>query len=129
VIRHRLCGRVEPRGITPRRLAAARRALRREQDRYALFRDEVAAEQPTPEDRIEQADIDLIRYDQGHRDLAALHWRKGRRMLASVDPTVREEILTRWNNHRWLPADAGYFVDFVWTELLRRGLIKKGDYA
>ena len=120
-MRHSLRGRPRLRGITPRRLAAAVRALRRERERLILFADQVAAEQPTPEGRVTQADLDLVDYDQGHRDLAAKHWRWGRRQLARY-PEVAPEILERWNSHRWLPPYPGYFADFVRTELRKRGL-------
>jgi len=121
MMRHRLRGRVQPRGVTTRRLAAARRALTRERDRLALFAAEVAADQETPQQRIERSDLQLLAQDQAHRDLAAAHWRWGRRLLMRVAPAVRCEILERWNAS-WIPADAAYFADFVRRELTKRGI-------
>ena len=74
-MRHCIAHRPRLRGITSRRLAAARRALAKERQRLALFAEQVAAEQLSPEERITQADLDLLEYDQGHRELAAKHWR------------------------------------------------------
>lgn len=120
-IRHANISRLTPRGITPRRLAAAKRFLKRERDHLPLFADEVAAEQPTPEQRIEQADEDLLDYVQSHRDLAARHWKRARRWLSGVSEDTRAEITALWNR-RTCPPTAAYFADFVRSELRRRRL-------
>lgn len=120
MIRHSVRGRPALRGITPRRLAAAKRALARERDRYALFADEIAAEQPSPEERITAADLAVLDYDQGHRDLAAKHWRWGRKRLRRY-PEVTAEILAKWDPS-WIPETGSYFADFVRREFLARGL-------
>ena len=120
-IRHNVRHRPEPRGVTPRRLKAAEKALAKERRRLALFETQVADEQPTPEQRIERFDEQLLAADQGHRDLAAKHWRFGRRQLAVLSDSVRSEIIARWNASL-IPADAHYFADFVRRELRRRGL-------
>jgi len=120
-IRHRVRHRPEPRGTTPRRLAAARRALALERSRLALFVDEVAAEQPTPEERVAYFDQRQLQADKAHRNLAATHWRFGRRQLAVLSDSIRSEILSRWNASS-IPAEAHYFADFVRRELRRRGI-------
>lgn len=33
--------------------------------------------------------------------------------LESYDPGTRCALLTYWNGHRWLPADAGYLLDML----------------
>ena len=120
-IRHSLRHRIEPRGTTTRRLAAANRALKKERDRRPLFAEQIAAEQPSPEQRIEDADRCLLDYDQAHRDLAAAHWRRGRRWLSAIPADVRAEIVDLWNR-KTCPPTAAYFCDFVRRELKRRGL-------
>ena len=120
MIRHGIRGRPALRGVTPRRLAAAKRALARERARYALFAVEVAAEQPSPEERITAADLAMLDYDQGHRDLAAKHWRWGRKQLSRY-PDIAAEILSKWNRS-WIPDTGTYFADFVRRELRARGL-------
>lgn len=125
-IRHTVQYRPEPRGVTPRRLSAAKRALRRERERLTLFASEVAEEQETPEERIDRCDREMLRADQGQRDLAAKHWRWGRSQLSSVRAEVRAEILDRWNKS-WIPAHAAYFADFVHRELKRLGLPHADD--
>ena len=127
-IRHTLRSELQPRGITPRRLAASRRALKREQEELALFAGEVAAEQESPAERIEQIDADLATQDQGHRNLAARHWRWGRAVLREVSSEVRRDILDKWNRS-FIPPFPHYFADFVRRELLRRGILEPDDGA
>jgi len=66
-IRRRVLERVEPRGVTPRRLAAAESTLARERQRLALFARQVLAEQETAEDRLRRIDADNLRHDQPSR--------------------------------------------------------------
>ena len=127
-MRHRIHYRPIPRGMTPRRLAAARRALTRERERYALFSDEVAADQESPEQRIDRFDQRSLRQDQGHRELAAKHWRWGRRQLEAVEAETRDQILHAWNRSM-IPADAHYFANFVRTRLRRLGISPDNDAA
>jgi hypothetical protein len=101
-------------------LAAAKRALKRERDKLVLFADEVAAEQPSPDERIEYFDRRVLRADQAMRNLTAKHWRWGRRQLAA-HPEHAEAILSNWNRS-WAPADGTYFADFVRTRLRRLGI-------
>ena len=120
-IRRRVLERPEPRGVTPRRLAAAERALARERQRLALFARQVLAEQETAEERIRRIDADNLRHDQSFRDLAAKHWREGRRMLRLLPETVQAELIEAWNRSS-IPPDAAYFVDFVRTRIRHLGV-------
>ncbi|MBI2481282.1 MAG: hypothetical protein HYV60_22370 [Planctomycetia bacterium] len=86
-----------------------------------LFADQVAAERPTPEERIVQFDDRLLDGHQGRRDLAAKQWRWARRQLAGVSADIRAEIVTRWNASS-IPPEAHYFADFIRTQFRRRYL-------
>ena len=86
-----------------------------------LFADQVAAEQPTPAERIAYFDERLLDGNQGRRDLAAKHWRWARHQLAAVSADVRAEIVERWNASS-IPPEAHYFADFVRTQFRRRSL-------
>jgi Holliday junction resolvase-like predicted endonuclease len=108
--------RPKARAITPRRLAAAERALAHERQRLALFAREVLAEQETAEERLCRFDAQAVRQDQAFRDLAAKHWREGRRLLRSLPDCRQSEVLAAWNRSS-IPPDAAYFVDFVRTRL------------
>ena len=92
-----------------------------ERERLPLFADQVAAEQPTPEERITHFDERLCGGNQGRRDLAAKHWRWARRQLTGVSADVRREIVERWNFSS-IPPEAHYFADFVRTQFRRRCL-------
>ena len=125
-IRHASHGHLTPRGITPRRLSAAKRALQRQRERLPLFADQVAAEQGTPEERIEHFDQRQLEREQGHRDLAARHWRWGRYQLSQLSAEIRLEIIERWNSSM-IPPQSHYFADFVRRQLRDRGLPIEGD--
>ena len=120
-LRRRFPDRIEPRGITPRRLSAAERALARERGKLVLFAQQVLAEQESAEERIDRMDQSMIAYDQGHRDLAARHWRHGRRMLRSLPPELQTNLIEKWNGS-CVPPNAAYFADFVRTRLRRKGM-------
>ncbi len=94
-IRHASIGHLTPRGITPRRLSAAKRALQKQRERLPLFADQVAAEQGTHEERTEHFDQRQLEREQGHRDLAARHWRWGRYQLSQLSAEIRLEIIER----------------------------------
>ncbi len=97
-----------PHGVTARRVAAARRALDREQRKYGLFAEEVKASQPTPEERVrsfERRAADLFRDLRKH---SADCWRWGRRMLRSFPEEHRAAFIDRWNAHG-CPATGVYF--------------------
>ena len=113
-IRRRVLERPKCRGVTTRRLAAAERVLARERQRLALFARQVLAEQETAEQRIRRHDADNLLHNQGLRDLAAKHWREGRRMLHSLPPDLQKQVHEAWNRSS-IPPDAAYFVDFVRT--------------
>lgn len=119
-MRHGIEYRPTPHEITTRRLAAATRALRLERERFPLFADEVAAAQPTPEQRIRSIDAEVHSHIQSRRDLAAKHWRWGRWMLAE-NPELAAEILPKWEQSS-IPPTAAYFADFVRRELKSRGV-------
>ena len=102
--------------------------MTREREHHALFADEVAADQESPEQRIDRFDQRLLRQDQGHRDLAARHWRWGRRQLVAVQAETRDQILQAWDRSS-IPADAHYFADFVRTRLKRLGISPSNDAA
>lgn len=119
-MRHSLQGHMQPRGVTPRRLAAADRALRLERERLPLFADQVAIEQPTATERIQQIDAAQVEHWQSHRDLAAKHWRWGRRRLAD-HPATATDIFAKWETSS-IPPTAAYFADFVRRELRARGI-------
>jgi len=67
------------REVTPRRLAAARRALARQADAVALFPDLQPTE--TPQQRCDRFDLDGVAMVLRWRDAEAARWRRARRTL------------------------------------------------
>lgn len=111
-VRHEKAVRGEPRPITARRLAAARRALKKEREDRPLFAEQIAEEQPTPEERIRAHEDENARHWQSIRDHRAVVWRRARAIVYSLLPEQRDALLQAWNRST-IPADAAYFADFV----------------
>jgi len=108
-------GWLEPRGATPGRMAAAARAVRREQERYALLGDEVEIE--TPEQRIERVDRSFVVRQQRGRDTKAAMWRRARRRLYSLPCEQREAVRRWWSDltAHGMPAVAEYAADVLYA--------------
>jgi hypothetical protein len=98
------------REITPRRLAAAARALRKQADAVALF-PELQPKQ-TPAERCTKQDESTAIWWQSIRDYRAQTWRSARRELRAMTPEQQAEVL-RWFNVG--PKDASYLADAVHT--------------
>ncbi|WP_224962599.1 hypothetical protein [Geomonas subterranea] len=118
-MRFKRYGRIEAqtRGVTPRRLAAARRALQNERDKLPLFADLIAETQPTPEDRIKKVDAGLIEQMHEARDRYAGYWRRIRQNLRAMDPEERKHLLWYWNRSM-MPATPEYLAGLIhsWNE-------------
>lgn len=119
-MRHGIEPKHTPRGVTPRRLKASERALKRERENHPLFSDQVAEVQPTATERIETIDARFGEGLQGMRDLTAKHWKWGRAQL-EAHPEHREEILAAWEKS-FCPPNGTYFADFVRSRLKRKGI-------
>ena len=99
------------REVTPRRLAAARRALQRQADAVALF-PELQPTQ-TPQERCEQADRDTVAMVQRWRDHEAASWKQGRRMFRALPPTTRAQVEARFWGNRFMPKTAVYLLEII----------------
>ena len=117
-VRHESLPPARGRPVTPRRLQAAARALQREQDEHPLFAAEIAAEQPTPEERVAELDAEHIAHWQQIRDHTARTWRAARRVLHSLPAEKQQEFIDKWNAAP-CPASAAYFADFIWRTVTR----------
>jgi hypothetical protein len=98
-------------------LTAARQALKREQDKLPLFAAMIAENQPSPEERIEKADLGTIESTRETRLKRAMQWRKIRRTLRLHPVEDRQGILTYWNKKVY-PLDPEYLADLIrsWAE-------------
>ena len=101
------------RGITPRRLAAAKRALRKQRDKCPLFADQVAAIQPTPEQRIWDMDTQFVFHWDKLRLATCKKWLKLRKIIREeICPELKNEFLVSWSKMKY-PADPYYASDFL----------------
>lgn len=130
------------RGWSPQRIAAAKRAVAREQLRTEAKRDEVAlfpelaAEiQPaysTVEERQEAMDKRELWLTRSFRTARAENWRNARAAYYSLPPIKREGMRRLWNMGIY-PCDPAYFSEILrkhtkpgcspWTYLRKRRLI------
>ncbi|MBN1625005.1 MAG: hypothetical protein JW944_00660 [Deltaproteobacteria bacterium] len=108
----------------PRRLAAARRALKRERDKLPLFADQIAQKQPTPEERIAFYDQAILKMIQHMRQFDAYQWRKGRKMLKDLPVKEQKIFLHYWNNIWKGPRKGNYLCDLIrhWEGSIGRDL-------
>jgi hypothetical protein len=75
------------RAITPRRLAAARRAL--------------------------QAQAEAVAMVQRWRDHEAASWKRARRMFRALPPAQRAEVEARYWGNRFMPKTAVYLLETI----------------
>lgn len=110
MIRFSRMARQPKREITKRRIAAAVRHLAKEREKAGLFAAEVAAEQPTPIERIQRHDDGMIQGWTERRVAHAQFWREARSLLKELPDSDR--CLAAWNacGH---PGDAVSFLGFV----------------
>lgn len=110
--------RYEPRELTTRRLASARRKLERQAEALPLFAEQIRAEQPTPEEVVQKADASWKRFVQMDRRHDAERWLTGRRLLRELPAERRAELIAEWNAKK-CPAAPHYFMDFLWQRGVR----------
>lgn len=99
------------RDITPRRLAAAKRALQRQRDKCPLFADQIAERQPTPEERIDKIDEQNLMCWIRLRKSECKNWLQLRHIVRKeICPWLKQEFLERWNKSS-CPGSAVYALD------------------
>ncbi len=103
--------RAEPRPITARRIAAARRALQRQADAVALFPELQPTE--TPEQRCARFDLENVAAVQRWRDDEADRWRRARRALRAMSPEAQAQVDRRWAQNRFMPKTPVYLLDII----------------
>jgi len=86
--------KAEPYQVTPRKLAAARRAVQAQKDRYPLFPE--LLKHQTAEERIAAVAIDREQWWQEMRDRRAKLWRRARQALRDLPPGPRAAIKRYW---------------------------------
>ena len=101
------------REVTPRRLAAARRALTRQAEAVALFPDLQPTE--TPQERCDRFDLEGVAMVQRWRDDEADRWRRARRTLRTLSAEQRAQVHARFTLNRFMPKTAVYLLEVIRT--------------
>jgi hypothetical protein len=86
--------RWEPYEVTPRKLAAARRAVQKEKQRYPLFPE--LLKHQTAEERVTAIAIERERWWQQMRDHRVKQWRRARQALGDLRPGPCAAIKRYW---------------------------------
>ena len=84
----------EPYQATPRKLAAARRAVQREKDRYPLFPE--LLKHQNAEERLASIAVERENWWQEMRDRHAKLWKNGRQALREAPAGSRAAIKRYW---------------------------------
>lgn len=100
------------RGVTPRRLAAAKRAIQRDRDNNALTPELVRPENCDPITRIQHHDRRMDAFTENMRAFKSRTWRKARRRLRCLPREVQRLVILTWNYQHY-PREAAYFAGHV----------------
>lgn len=105
--------RLGPRERSPRRVAAAKRRVKRDMDKMALFPELV--EHKTAEERLTSVEIDHDQYVLRMRAHAARNWRKARYELQHGLPPLVAEGIKRWwqSDDNGVPRDPAYLLSAI----------------
>lgn len=105
-------------GITPRRIAAAKRALSKEVEAAGLFGYLLAPTQPTPEERCHQFDVAIEENSRDRRKKAAEGWWECRRLLRQFPPEARAMAMFNWGV-KWQPKEPFWCLEFLRREFAK----------
>lgn len=91
--------------MTPRRLAAARRALQKEREKVPLFADQLVTD--SPEERISKKDGAVIDGIRKRRELQARLWRQVRGKYYALSASERAVVKAYWDSSQ-MPGCPAY---------------------
>ena len=112
--------RYGPRSLTDRQRAAYTRKLAKEQARYPLFADHVAAEQRPLDEEIKRREEHATRWESDRRQFLADVWRRARAAYFAQPEEIRSRIRQKWRT--WAgPCTATYFASMVDVESGEQG--------
>jgi septation ring formation regulator EzrA len=109
--------RWEPYEVTPRKLAAARRAVEKDKDRYPLFPE--LLKHQTAEERIAAIASDREQWWQQMRDHRAKQWRRARQALRDLKSGPRAAIKRYWRTSGF-PGDPDYLLSMIHEHKARK---------
>lgn len=114
-MRFRRQERYGPRQLTERQRAAYARKLVKEQNRYPLFAEHIAAEQRDINQEASHREQLSLKFEQRQRDFTAGVWRSARALYFAQPDDVRARIISKWR--AWTgPCTAVHFASMVDVE-------------
>lgn len=107
--------------ITPQKIAAAKRALKKERERAGLFTDELMRFK-TIEERFEIQEQRRKNFVNRMRSFEAKMWIEARKLFRNLKhhPEVQKNIIKSWN--KFPVKDPAYLIDLIHGELYTAGL-------
>jgi hypothetical protein len=109
--------RWEPYEVTPHKLAAARRAIQKQKDRYPLFPEFL--KHRTAEERLASIAVELETWWKEMRERHAKLWRKARQNLNSL-PTGPRAAIKRYWKICGCPGDPVYLLTIIHEHRARK---------
>jgi hypothetical protein len=103
--------------VTPRKLAAARRAVQRQNDRYPLFPELVTHN--TAEERLDSIAAHRMQWWQTMRDRQAKQWRRARKTLRDLPRGPKTAITGYWKICGY-PCDPLYLLSIIHEHKARK---------
>ncbi len=100
-----------PTEFSPRRRAAAARAIDKQKAKAGMFVDQYKFE--TVDERLEHREDTWSDWVKNFRHETAISWVSGRQALFKLLPPVRRELIDEWNRRTWIPGSSEYFLDFL----------------
>jgi len=102
---------------TPRRVAAAKRAVQTERDKFSLFPE--LCTHKNAEERLIAIEVNGAQWWQEFRDLRAKNWHSARANLRAIRPSLAEGIKRYWQTCRW-PGDPTYLLGLIHDCTIKR---------
>ncbi|HEY1171069.1 MAG TPA: hypothetical protein VGH19_06820 [Verrucomicrobiae bacterium] len=99
---------------SPQRMAAARRAVAKEKDKYALFPELVT--HTSAEERVDSLEKHCAQFNQDWRERWAVNWRRARAKVNELPPITRQGLLRYWNHPEiQIPRDPVFLLGAIHT--------------
>ena len=99
------------RDISPRRLAAARRAIAKANDAMALLPEFQITE--TPAERCARYDAETVAAVRRWRQNEAKNWKRARVLVRTLTPDQIKELDQRWTFNRFMPKTAVMLLESI----------------
>jgi hypothetical protein len=109
--------RWEPYEVTPRKLAAARRAVQKQKDRHPLFPE--LLKHQTAKERLAAIAIERDQWWRRMRDHRAKQWRRARQALRELPPGPRAALKRYWQICGF-PGDPDYLLSMIHEHKARK---------